>query len=116
MFFELQGDFSKFIGDGSTAVAIWIPGIRPQGSYSIEEIEEARSFVGASVCICNSSSTDFGITGDTAHLYDGKLTFVSSPLFSDNIIYLTCVAAQGDNAAETIGWTFVDCHQRTASK
>lgn len=116
MFFELKGDFSKLMDDGSDAISIVFPGIRPEGSYSIEEIEEARSFVGASVCICNSSSTDFGITGDTGHLYDGKLAFVSPPLFSGNIIYLTCVAAQGDNAAETIGWTFVDCHQRTASK
>lgn len=116
MFFELKGDFSKFMDDGSVAILIVFPGIRPEGSYSIEEIEEARSFVGASVCICNSSSTDFGITGNTAHLYDGKLTFVSPSLFSGDIIYLTCVAAQGDNAAETIGWTFVDCHQRTASK
>lgn len=116
MFFELKGDFSKFMDDGSDAIAIMFPGIRPEGSYSIEEIEEARSFVGASVCICNSSSTDFGITGDTGHLYDGKLAFASPPLFSGEIIYLTCVAAQGDNAAETIGWTFVVCHKRTASK
>lgn len=116
MFFELKGDFSKFMDDGSDAIAIMFPGIRPEGSYSIEEIEEARSFVGASVCICNSSSTDFGITGDTGHLYDGKLAFVSPSLFSGGIISLTCVAAQGDNAAETIGWTFVVCHQHTASK
>lgn len=116
MFFELKGDFSKFMDDGGGAISIVFPGIRPEASYSIEEIEEARSFVGASVCICNSSSTNFGITGDTGHLYDGKFVFNSPPLFSGDIIYLTCVAASGDNAVETIGWTFVDCNQTTASK
>lgn len=116
MFFELQGDFSKFIGDGSTAVAIWIPGIRPQGSYSIEEIEEARSFVGATVCICNSSNTDFGITNGTGFLYEGKLSFNSPGLSAGSIIYMTCVAAQGDNAVETIGWTYSVCNKATANK
>lgn len=116
MFFELQGDFSKFIGDGSTAVAIWIPGIRPQGSYSIEEIEEARSFVGATVCICNSSNTDFGITNGTGIFYEGKLIFNSPGLLAGSIIYMTCVAAQGDNAVETIGWTYSVCNKATANK
>lgn len=116
MFFEFQGDFSKFIGDGSTAVAIWIPGIRPQSSHSSEEIEEARSFVGASVCICNSSSTDFAVTNGTGYLYEDKFSFNSPGLLSGSIIYLTCIAAQGDNAAETIGWTYSVCNKATASK
>lgn len=116
MFFELEGDFSKFMDDGSDAIAIMFPGIRPGSSYSIEEIDEARSFVGASVCICNSSSTNFGITGDTGHLYDGKLVFYSPPLFTGSIIYLTCVAVQGDNAVETIGWTYSVCNKATANK
>lgn len=116
MFFEFQGDFSKFIGDGSTAVAIWIPGIRPQSSHSSEEIEKARSFVGASVCICNSSSTDFAVTNGTGYLYEDKFSFNSPGLLSGRIIYLTCIAAQGDNAAETIGWTYSVCNKATASK
>lgn len=116
MFFELKGDFSKFLYEGNDSIVIDFPGIRPESSYSIEEIEEARSFVGATVCICNSSSTTFGITGGTGILYDGKVSFNSPPLFAGGIIYLTCVAAKGDKAEETIAWTYVDCNQATASK
>lgn len=116
MFFELQGDFSGFIEEGDSSVVIRIPGIRPEVSYTIEEIEEARSFVGASVCICNSSSTNFGVSNGTGNFVYDKLVFNSPTLSSGDIIYLTCVASKGDNNEEVIGWTFVNSSQATARK
>lgn len=116
MFFELQGDFSGFIGDGDSSVIINMPGVRPELSYTIEEIEEARSFVGASVCICNSSSTDFGFTECTGHFIGDKFSFISIGVSSGKILYLNCVASKGDNNEEVIGWTFVNCSQATASE
>ena len=110
MFFEFQGDFSEF----GSAVYIWFPGIRPEVSYRIEDIEEARSFVGASVCICNSSSTNFAFTDCTGALIGDKFSFASIQVSSGQIINMNCVAAKGDNDEEVIGWTYVRCNQATA--
>ena len=112
MFFEFQGDFSEF----GSAVYIWFPGIRPEVSYRIEDIEEARSFVGASVCICNSSNTNFAFTDCTGALIGDKFSFASIQVSSGQIINMNCVAAKGDNDEEVIGWTYVRCNQATASE
>ena len=116
MFFELKGDFSEFMEEGARAVHMYAPGIRTGLSYSIEQIEEARSFVGASVCICNSSSTTFAFTYGTGHLNGDKISFVSPTLNSGQIMYMSCVAASGENdtlVGETIGWDFVITNQAT---
>lgn len=106
MFFEFKGDFKNFVSEGSVAVEIFMPGIRPEATYKQEAMDEARSFVGASVCICNSSSTDFALTGGMASLNNNKLSFNSPPLVVGNIIYMSCIAADGSNGYESIGWTY----------
>ncbi len=106
MFFEFKGDFKNFVSEGSVAVDIFMPGIRPEVTYKQEAMDEARSFVGASVCICNSSSTDFALTGGMASLNNNKLSFNSPPLAVGNIIYMSCIAAESSNGYESIGWTY----------
>ena len=106
MFFELKGDFKNFVSEGSVVVEIFMPGIRPEVTYKQEAMDEARSFVGASVCICNSSSTNFALTGGMASLNNNKLSFNSPPLVVGNIIYMSCIAAEGSNDYESIGWTY----------
>lgn len=106
MFFELKGDFKNFVSEGSVAVDIFMPGIRPEVTYKQEAMDEARSFVGASVCICNSSSTKFALTGGMVSLNNNKLSFNSPPLTVGNIIYMSCIAAESSNGYESIGWTY----------
>ena len=121
MFLELSGDFTEFFDNVNTTVTIYTPTIREGWSRSIKDIEEARSFVGASMCICNSSSTKFFFSGGMGHLSDGHFGFNSIALNGGQIMYMTCVAANQEYAGElldqeTIGWDYVICNQATASE
>ena len=117
MFMELKGDFSEFVC--GTAVLMYAPGIRTGLPYSIEQIEEARSFIGASVCICNSSITDFAFSYGTGNLVGDKIYFNSPNFNSGQIMYMTCVAAKGESdtlVGETIGWDYVITNQATVKE